>query len=95
MSAGQHTPPYLTDDEIAEICKPLRMPAAQRRHLERMGLIVKTKPNGQPIVARAEFERVMVGGMLGALPEQAGAQPDMAGLEAWAAARKVRPRKAR
>ena len=45
-------PPYLTDDEITELCKPLKMPAAQRRHLERLGLIVKAKPNGRPIVAR-------------------------------------------
>lgn len=48
----QHPPPYLTDDEIAEICAPLKMPSAQRRHLERLGLIVKAKPNGKPLVAR-------------------------------------------
>jgi len=85
-------PPYLTDDEIAELCKPLKMPAAQRRHLERMGMIVKTRPNGQPIVARAEFERVMVGAAPGRVPDRAATEPNIAGLEAWATARKSRNR---
>ena len=89
----QHLPPYLTDEEIAEICEPLKMPAAQRRHLERMGLIVKTKPNGQPIVARAEFERVMVGSVPGSVPDRTATEPNIAGLEAWATARQARKRK--
>lgn len=54
--------PYLTDTEINEICAPLKIGAAQRKHLERMGMLVKLKPNGRPLVARAEFERVMTGG---------------------------------
>ena len=53
--------PYLTEDELAEICAPLVTPAAQRRYLERLGLVVKVKPNGRPLVARGEFERVLVG----------------------------------
>lgn len=55
------TLPFLSDAEIAEICTPLVMPAAQCRHLTRLGLIVKRKPNGRPLVARGEFERVLVG----------------------------------
>jgi len=51
--------PYLTDQEIAGICDPLISPAAQTRHLRALGLLVKHKPNGKPLVARSEFERVM------------------------------------
>jgi hypothetical protein len=54
--------PYLTDAEVAEICAPLIMPAAQRRYLKRLGMLVQAKPNGRPLVARGEFERVLVGG---------------------------------
>jgi len=53
--------PFLTDAEVAEICAPLVMPSAQRRYLERLGMLVKAKPNGRPLVARGEFERVLVG----------------------------------
>lgn len=89
------TPPYLSDEEIAEICRPLTMPAAQRRHLARLGLLVKAKPNGQPLVARAEFERVMTGAP--AAPAHGGEQnadtattPNVVGLEQWARGRKRR-----
>ncbi|NDZ11545.1 hypothetical protein C7T35_01150 [Variovorax sp. WS11] len=74
------TSPFLSDAEIAEICAPLEQPAAQVRYLCRQGLIVKRKPNGKPLVARGEFERVLVGRQ----PEQgqnAGSgQPDRAAL---------------
>jgi hypothetical protein len=53
--------PYLTDAEIADICAPLTAPSAQCRYLARIGLIVKAKPNGRPLVARGEFERVLIG----------------------------------
>ncbi len=56
-------PPYLTDDELRDICAPLTQPAAMIRALESMGLIVKTKPNGRPMVGRAHFEQVMNGGV--------------------------------
>jgi len=59
--------PFLSDDEIAQICEPLVAPSAQRRYLERLGLVVNRKPNGKPLVARAEFDRVLVG----RAPEQA------------------------
>lgn len=53
-------PPFLTDDEVAEICDPLVMPAAQFRHLtSALGLHAVRKPNGRPLVARSEFERVI------------------------------------
>lgn len=55
------TPPYLTDAEVADICAPLVNPAAQIRYLTKLGLLVQVKPNRRPLVARGEFERVMVG----------------------------------
>lgn len=51
--------PFLTDAEIAGICDGVKMPSAQRRHLKRLGLHVEEKPNGRPLVARSEFERVL------------------------------------
>lgn len=83
-------PPYLTDAEIDEICAPLKIGAAKRKRLERMGMLVKTKPNGRPLVARAEFERVMTGS-----PVNAAAQansgisgPNVLGLQDYFRRRK-------
>lgn len=83
-------PPYLTDEEIAEICRPLRMPAAQRRHLMRLGMLVKSKADGRPLVARAEFVRVMTGVSMapaaqeGAAAQASDTQPNVVGLDQWA-----------
>lgn len=49
--------PYLTDAEIAEICSPLKQGAAQIRLLESWGIRVERKPNGRPLVWRADVER--------------------------------------
>jgi hypothetical protein len=52
--------PYLTDDEIANICEPLKRPAAQCKYLaDTLKLAVHRKPNGRPLIARSEFERVV------------------------------------
>jgi len=53
--------PYLTDDEIRAMAKPLTQPAAIARWLEREGFTVKAKPNGMPLIARAHFEAVLSG----------------------------------
>ncbi len=72
--------PFLTEDELADICQPLTNGAAQVRYLERLGLKVARKPNGRPLVARGEFDRVMIGRQ----PEQAQnggpSQPNRAAL---------------
>ena len=48
---------YLTDDEIAYITQPLTQGAARRRYIERVyGIKCRTRPNGQPLVVRAEAE---------------------------------------
>lgn len=53
--------PFLTDAEIDELCNGLTQPAARVRYLRSLGLTVKTKPNGQPIVGRDHFVLVMGG----------------------------------
>ncbi len=54
--------PWLSDPEVADLCSPLEQPAAQLRYLQRQGYIVSRKPNGRPLLMRAEVERVGLGG---------------------------------
>lgn len=77
--------PFLTDEEIAGICDPLVMPAAQRRYLStNLGLMVKEKPGGKPLVARSEFERVL-GAQRLALDDGSQIGPNVAAVrERWA-----------
>ncbi len=72
--------PFLTDDEITAICEPLQLPAAQRRYLGRLGLLVQAKPNGRPLVARSEFERVLGAGRFGKQAQNGAPQPDLRAL---------------
>lgn len=55
----RHAPPWLTDEELDDLCQPLTQAAAQIRFLRGLGLTVKTKPNGAPLVIRSHFEQVM------------------------------------
>lgn len=71
--------PFLTEPELAEICAPLTNGAAMVRYLERLGLKVARKPNGRPLVARGEFERVLIGRQP-EVPHNAPAQPNRAAL---------------
>jgi hypothetical protein len=48
--------PWLTDEEIADLCAGLKQPAAQIRFIRQLGLAVRIKPNGRPLVMRADFE---------------------------------------
>lgn len=52
------TPPDLTDDEIAAICKPLTQPAAQIRYLEALGVRAARRRDGRPLVSRAHYVAV-------------------------------------
>lgn len=77
-------PPYLTDDEIAEICNPLINGAARYKFLTKLGLHANRKPNGQPLVARSEFERVMGAARISTDTAQAAIVGDFAALrERW------------
>lgn len=70
--------PWLTQDEINDLCKPLVQAAAQIRYLRELGLTVRTKPNGGPLIMRAHFEQVMNPPSKGAAP--AKREPNRAGL---------------
>ena len=50
----------LTQDEIADLTGRVRY-AAQMKVLRSFGLEVKTRPDGAPIVSRANFEKVFGG----------------------------------
>jgi hypothetical protein len=43
---------YFRDTEIDSMCAGLKQNAARVRFLERLGFVVKRKPNGRPLVAR-------------------------------------------
>lgn len=76
--------PWLTDPEIDDLCAGLVQSAAKVRYLQGLGLTVKLKPNGRPIVNRAHFDEVMAGLPPGrrkrAAPVRVAPQPDVAGL---------------
>ncbi len=91
MTQSAPLPPFLTDDELAQICEPLKMPAAQIRYLKSLGLIVNRKPNGKPLVARGEFERVLVGRAPETALNAVAAQGDIAALQQLFAKRRVKP----
>lgn len=74
------TLPFLSDAEVAEICAPLKVPAYQVKFLQRLGLIVNRKPNGKPLVARGEVERVLVGRASEAAQNTGAGQLDTAAL---------------
>lgn len=53
------TDAHLTDAEITSICRPLVQGAAQVRYLRALGLLVKRRPDGRPLVSREHFNDVM------------------------------------
>lgn len=50
--------PDLSDEEIDRICNGYKQNAAKLRHLRALGLRVDQRPNGRPLVARIEWDRV-------------------------------------
>ncbi|RCW73848.1 hypothetical protein [Pseudorhodoferax soli] len=50
--------PDLTDQQVDAICDGLTQNAAKVRYLRGLGLRVDRRPNGRPLVARADWERV-------------------------------------
>ena len=50
-------PPYLTDAEILDICRPRTQGAAQIRYLRSLGLKVERRADGTPLVWRHDVER--------------------------------------
>jgi hypothetical protein len=61
--------PFLTDEEIERITHPLTQGAARCRYFRKLGIKVDPRPNGQPLVGRAEFEAArMAEGRATAMP---------------------------
>ena len=52
----------LTDMEIDEICGGLIQNKAKIRFLQSLGLMVRRKPNGKPLVNRQHYQNVMTSG---------------------------------
>lgn len=52
-------PIYVTDEELAFICSPLVQPSARQNFLNGLGMKTARRPNGQVLLARSEFERVL------------------------------------
>jgi hypothetical protein len=77
-------PPWLTDEEIDDLCDGRRQNAARIRFLRSLGLTVRLKPNGKPIVERGHAQDVLAGLPVGkkkaAKVPEAARQPDAAGL---------------
>lgn len=49
--------PWLLEWEIKDLCQGLTQPAAQIRYLQReLALTVRRKPDGSPLVMRADIE---------------------------------------
>lgn len=59
--------PYLTDEHLAFITKPLTQPAARIKFLRESGFHVIVRPDGTPTVSVANYERVTSGAALPAL----------------------------
>jgi hypothetical protein len=62
--------PYLTDEEIAHITRPLKQGAARIRYIRRVYRVpCEPDPDGNPVVRRVDWDR---------RPEAAGAANDQA-----------------
>lgn len=81
--------PYLTDDEVREVCEGISRPSAMIRYLRdvvRVPIVVR-KPNGMPLVGRDALRAA-----LGARPAQADQprqEPNLARLRAISSGRRV------
>lgn len=69
--------PWLSQQEIDDLCAPLTQHAAQLRFIRGLGLTVRTKPNGAPLLMRSHFDEVM---MPVKKSKPAKRQPNSAGL---------------
>jgi hypothetical protein len=81
--------PFLSDSEIDSLCDGLQLPGAQCRYLASLGLLVNRKPNGRPLVARSEFERVLGASRFGSAQNDASAGPNVVALMEHLAKRKL------
>lgn len=79
--------PYLEEDEIEKITDPLIQGAARIKFFRKLGCNVKPKPNGQPLVGRADFEAAMLAKQhRQAQPTGKVIRPDWTGLRGFKSA---------
>jgi hypothetical protein len=71
--------PYLTEAEIREIADPLCQPAAIVRWFKKSGFDVTVRPNGMPLITRANFDAVTGGIATKVCNQSVGEAPDVAG----------------
>lgn len=74
-------PPWLTDEEIQSLTDGLTQAAARCRFLRKLGLTVRAKPNGDPLVMRANVEEVLGPRATGKKTNGGKAGPNRSGLE--------------
>lgn len=76
--------PWLSQQEVDDLCEPLTQPAAQIRYLrDSLKLTVRAKPNGRALVLRSHVEDVLGGLPAKKTRQQPAAgtrQPNVAGL---------------
>lgn len=53
------TTPWLSQEEVDDLCAPLKQHAAQIRYIKSLGITVREKPNGAALVMRAHFDETM------------------------------------
>ena len=81
--------PFLTDSEVAEICSPLVRATAQCKYLANvLKLKVHAKPNGRPLIARSEFERVIGADRVVKIANDPQQAPNVTGMMAFLEGRK-------
>lgn len=83
--------PFLLEDEVIALTRPLRQPAAQKRFLKRIGVPFIVGAAGQPIISREGLgSRLSMGGgeLLPAAAEAVVSTPNRDALLARLASRK-------
>ena len=74
--------PFLTDDEVSMLCKPLTQPAAIRRFLAKLGVPFRVRPDGRPIVSRRQAEELFSSAPGGSAAVQKETEPNRAAIMA-------------
>ena len=85
---------FLSDAQADALCDGLQQPRAKVRYLSNcLKLRVFAKPNGRPLVAVSEFERVLGSGALAQLTaEPNSSTPNVTGMAQFLAGRKHGPK---
>ena len=78
--------PFLHDDEMLEMCRPLTQSAAMCRYLTRLGVPHVRRPDGRPLVSR----EAVAGRLSCSLHVPESGSPDKAALLARFAKRRAR-----